>query len=380
MTSGAFQTLPKEWSVLPFTEALVDKTSGNSKVKTGDYLPIGKLPVVDQGQSEVAGFVDDVDLACKEQLPCILFGDHTKVFKYVEHPFALGADGVKVLVPTDGFDKRYLYHYLSTVRLPDDVGYSRHFKYLKRASVPKPPIAEQKRIAAILDKADAIRRKRQQAIQLADEFLRSVFLEMFGDPVTNPKGWDRHKFSDLCRQITVGIVVKPASYYVDVGVPALRSLNVRANRIEQANFVYFSEEDNAGRLAKTRVFTGDIVLVRSGQPGTAAVVPESLDGVNAIDILIARPKHHLVDSVFLAHFFNSPGGRALVLKEERGQIQKHLNVGSLSEALIPLPPFQEQERFRKIVERVSLLKKKYEQSDYEDLFSSLSQRAFQGAL
>src|SRR5690606_37723935 len=101
----------------------------------------------------------------------------------------LGADGAKVLEPVAKLEKRFLYHYLKQLRL-ESAGYSRHYKFLKETYVPVPPLLEQKRIAAILDKADAIRRKRQQAIQLADEFLRAVFLDMFGDPVTNPKGWE----------------------------------------------------------------------------------------------------------------------------------------------------------------------------------------------
>ncbi|ARI00244.1 type I restriction modification DNA specificity domain protein [Pseudomonas aeruginosa PAK] len=110
----------------------------------------------------------------------------------------MGADGAKVLEPKAELDKRFLFYYLSSLNI-ESAGYSRHFKFLKENVVPVPPLPEQKRIAAILDKADAIRRKRQQAIQLADDFLRAVFLDMFGDPVTNPMGWEVKRLGDVIK-------------------------------------------------------------------------------------------------------------------------------------------------------------------------------------
>ena len=185
------------WNSLPFTEAVADETGGNRKVLQRDYLSAGTLPVVDQGKGLIAGYTNDESAACNVELPVVLFGDHTKEFKFVDFPFALGADGVKVLKPATDLDEKFLYHYLKQVRLPGNAGYSRHFKFLKRERVPLPPLPEQKRIAAILDKADEIRRKRQEAIRLTEELLRSAFLEMFGDPVTNPKGWEVRRLGEV---------------------------------------------------------------------------------------------------------------------------------------------------------------------------------------
>lgn len=190
---------PPNWNILPFCDAIKDATAGNPKVKKGVYKQHGKLAVVDQGQGLIGGYIDDESQASKEQLPCILFGDHTKIFKFIDRAFALGADGVKILVPKSEFDKRFLYHYLNTLKLPDNAGYSRHYKFLKENHVVQPPLSDQKRIAAILDKVDTIRRKRQQAIKLADDFLRATFLDMFGDPVTNHKKWDRVTLADLIK-------------------------------------------------------------------------------------------------------------------------------------------------------------------------------------
>ena len=253
---------------------------------------------------------------------------------------------------------------------------------LEKIPVHLPEIAEQRRIAAILDKADALRFKRRNAIAKLDQLLQSVFLDMFGDPVTNPKDWPVVSVGENCEKVTVGIVVKPASYYVDSGVPAIRSLNIGVNHIVAENFVYFSEADNSGPLRKTVLRSGDVVAVRSGQPGKAAVIPPSLDGANAIDVLIARTNGTKLLQEFLAHFMNSSAGKKLVLAEQRGQVQKHLNVKQLSEAEIPLPPVTNQIRFvetsKRIEQQKHILQRHADQLDA--LFASLQRRAFAGEL
>jgi type I restriction enzyme S subunit len=115
--------------------------------------------------------------------------------------------------------------------------------HLKQMFVPLPPLEEQKRIAAILDKADAIRRKRQQAIELADQFLRSVFLDMFGDPVTNPKGWEVHELKSVVaddRIVTYGIV--QAGPDIPDGVPYIRTGDLKNGRIFQEGLLRTSRE------------------------------------------------------------------------------------------------------------------------------------------
>ncbi|MEW8333863.1 MAG: restriction endonuclease subunit S [Candidatus Thiodiazotropha sp.] len=253
---------------------------------------------------------------------------------------------------------------------------------VKELEVPLPPLPIQKQIAALLEKADTLRSQCKQMEQELNQLAQSVFLEMFGDPVTNPKGWVQTPCKELCRQITVGIVVKPSSYYVNEGVPALRSLNVRENRINDDNWVYFDSVLNETKLQKTRVYKGDVVIVRSGQPGTAAVIPPEFDGVNAIDILIARPNAEQLNSLYLSTFLNSVGGKRLVLSNERGQIQKHLNVGELGKALIPTPPIDKQAEYEIVfseIEKAKLVNgEKLKRA--EEQFNSLMQTAFNGKL
>ncbi|MCU0549539.1 MAG: restriction endonuclease subunit S [Leptolyngbya sp. Prado105] len=296
----------------------------------------------------------------------------------------LRADSQKV-------EPRYLYRWFSSGRLQTTVrSFGRQTTNISNLDINRclalpillPPIAEQKRIAAILDKAEELRDLRRKALGELDAIAQSIFLEMFGDPVTNPMGWERRVCKSLCSRITVGIVVQPASHYKESGVPALRSLNIKENSISLDNLVFFSQIDNETKLSKTRVKAGDVVLVRTGQPGTAAVIPDELDGVNAIDLLITTPLQNMIDSVYLCHFFNSSSGKRLVLSSQVGQIQKHLNVGILNESPVLLPPLPLQQEFARRVEAIEQLKTTHRESiaQLDTLFASLQHRAFRGEL
>ena len=253
---------------------------------------------------------------------------------------------------------------------------------LTKIKIPLPSLEEQKRIAEILDRSQFLISKRQEAIAQLDTLTQAIFIEMFGDPVRNPKGWNVKTCKNICSRITVGIVVQPASYYQEYGVPALRSQNIKPNSISTDNLVFFSESDNETKLAKTRVKAGDVVLVRTGQPGTAAVIPKELDGVNAIDLLITTPCKDVVDSLYLCSFLNSSWGKKLVLSSQVGQVQKHLNVGILNNAQIICPPLPLQKEFAQRVEAVEKLKATHRASlsELQALFASLQHRAFRGEL
>lgn len=252
------------WPLLCFSDLVEDVTSGNKKIKSRDYLDVGILPVIDQGKQFVGGFINDTDAVCNAELPVVIFGDHTRVVKYVDKQFALGADGVKILKPSsNSLDEKYLYHFLKQARLPKDAGYSRHFKFVKRLKIPLPPLKEQKRIAAILDKADALRRKRQQAIDLTDQLLRSIFLEMFGDPVTNPKGWDTSKLSDVAKFISGGTPRKNIAEFWGGGIFWVSPKDMKSVYIENSQDTVTDKALESGK-AKLIPKNSVLCVTRSG--------------------------------------------------------------------------------------------------------------------
>lgn len=157
-------TNPMGWSLASFGNTFDDTTAGNEKLQSSQFMESGKIAVVDQGQSQIAGYSDDVSIAYRGPLPVIVFGDHTRIFKFIDHPFVLGADGVRVLTPKPKVNPLFAYWHCKLLNIPS-AGYSRHFKYLKEKCFIFPEEALQNRFSdltqtvmsqtAVLEKAAA---------------------------------------------------------------------------------------------------------------------------------------------------------------------------------------------------------------------------------
>ena len=161
---------------VPFASVFRDVTRSVGRIRNGDYLRSGRFPIVDQGQEQVAGYSNGEEGLC-EDVPAIVFGDHTRCVKHVDFPFFAGADGVKILKPILG-DARYWYHALKSVRL-ENLGYSRHFKLLKQTSFIWVDEGDQHRIARVLDAVLALEEVARRQLSLLDNLVKSRFVEMF---------------------------------------------------------------------------------------------------------------------------------------------------------------------------------------------------------
>ena len=163
-----------------------------------------------------------------------------------------------------------------------------------------------------------------------------------------PVEWEVESCSAICKEIVVGIVIRPAQYYKPSGVPVLRSANVRENIIDTSDMVYMSERDNIA-LNKSRLSVGDLVTVRTGYPGNTAVITPELDGSNCVDIVISRPDSRRVRSNYLALWINSNFGKKQILEGQGGLAQQHFNVGEVRKLLVKVPSINEQIRIEDLL-------------------------------
>jgi len=369
---------------VPFLDVVRDASGGNSKVAQSDYLPEGLIPVIDQGKSDIAGYVNDSRFACNAVLPAIVFGDHTRVFKYVDFCFAMGADGTKVLVPKVESDTKYLYYALQGLQLPS-AGYSRHFKFLKETKIPLPPLAEQKRIAGILDAADALRAKRRAALAQLDALAQSLFLDLFGDPVTNPRGWPMRTIGSLALKFSDGPFGSnlKSSHYTSTGVRVVRLQNIGIGDFVDNDAAYISEEHFA-KLRKHECLPGDVLIGTMGDPNLRACIqPAWLElALNKADCVQFRPNSSLVTGEFVCALLNNPGTESLAQSLMMGQTRVRISMGRLRGLVVPLPPLPLQQSFAAAVESIEKQKARHREqlAGLDALFASLQHRAFRGEL
>lgn len=375
------------WQTLPFLDVFKDASGGNVKTPQKDFLESGEIPVVDQGQSLIAGYVNDRSRVCKTKQPVIIFGDHTRAIKYIDFEFAMGADGTKVLVPKLDSDTKYLFYALRAVNVPD-AGYSRHYKFLKETVIPFPPLAEQKRIAAILDAADALRAKRRESLAQLDALVQSTFLEMFGDPVTNPKGWESVSGSDSslgCIQDLANVAdvidcKHRTPLYTDEGYPVVRPRDVREDGIAFDNCVKTSREEFADLTEKRLPRVGDIVYSRNATFGVASLVTTSEKFAIGQDVCLIVPRN--INSVYLFYLLNSHFVRRQLGLATSGSTFKRINLKAIRKLKILVAPETVQKRFEAFYVEQNQLRILMHRSEAEldALFASLQHRAFAGEL
>lgn len=357
---------------LPFSEAFTNRTSGQQKIPQREYLEAGTLPVVDQGTDLVAGYTDDDCSAYNGPLPVIVFGDHTRVFKYVDFPFALGADGVKVLVPKEAFEPRYLYYLLLAQKLPSR-GYSRHFQFLRKTRIRWVPQSEQRRIVEILDQADHLRSLRTEADTMANRILPALFLKLF------VRGGSEGRGERLDELVEIGgAVVDPnRSEYLELPHVGGRQIEKGVGRILEMRSV----RDSRLRSGKF-YFTDRHVLYSKIRPYLNKVAYPRFAGLCSADIYPLLPKNRRIGPWFLAAMLRS--GDFLTYargKSDRLRIPK-LNREQLGSYSVPLPNPGALEAFEARAERLARLEKKRLRSGarIESLFRIVLHRGFQGDL
>ena len=250
--------------------------------------------------------------------------------------------------------------------------------------IPLPPLAEQKRIAGILDAADTLRVQRREALAQLDTLLQSTFLDMFGDPVTNPMGWEVRQLSETRSRIQIGpfgSLLHKEDYIVD-GVPLVNPMHIVSGRIKVGNEQTVSEQ-KAATLSNYRLQAGDVVMGRRGKMGRCAIVSDTEAGMLCgTGSLFVRPHPDELSSLFLARTFSSESMKRLLEGLSQGVTMPNLNRKMIEGLKVGIPPLDLQHRYAAIVESIEQQKatQRAHSAELDTLFASLRSRAFGGHL
>lgn len=296
--------------------------------------------------------------------------------------------GFKSFVPdTKVLAPEFLYWWLKAHRSQlEAVGSGATFKEVSKSTVsrveiPLPPLDEQTRIAAILDKADALRAKRRQAIALLDSLTQSIFLEMFGDPVSNPKGWPVIPLLNASTKITDGTHDTPKR--LAEGVPFLTGKNVRPYEIDLSQIEFVDQQTHEEIFRRCNPEFGDVLYVNIGA-GVGSAAMNRLDfDFSLKNVALIKPDRAIAIGEYIEMLLNNWDFKARVLDLwAQGGAQKFLGLGSIKKIEIPCPPLELQTEFVKTLSSINASRSKLIafKANAASLFASLQHRAFTGQL
>jgi type I restriction enzyme S subunit len=245
--------------------------------------------------------------------------------------------------------------------------------------LPLPPLVQQRRIAAILDQADALRAKRRAALAQLDALGESIFVDMFGSAVTILDKWRTVKLGELLSFMTSGSRGW-ARYYADTGARFLRIQNIGRNELVFDD-VARVQAPNTAEARRTAVQEGDVLLSITADLGRTAVVPADL-GPAFINQHLAILRTTAITPLFLSAYLASPSGQQQILKKNRQGVKAGLNFDDIQSLVVPVPSTDTQTRFVRVATAVASLVARYRTSlsPLDTLFASLQHRAFHGEL
>lgn len=391
-----------KWDVIPFISS-VNNVGTFAKVKTSECFEEGIYPVIDQSERQISGYINDEELLYKGELPIVIFGDHTRNIKYVDYPFAAGADGTKILHPKSHLNSKFFYYYLKALQIPN-LGYSRHYSILKQLDVPLPALEEQKQIAKKLDKLfdqiesikksteripELLKNFRQQILtyavtgKLTEDYcnslcymdLQEIILQLkeqrinqlsiksakdklekiYSDDNSSldfpiPKQWIPVNIDKVCDSFTYGTSAKSEN---EGKYPVIRMGNIQNGKLDWSDLKYTSDESE---YMKYKLNIGDILFNRTNSPelvGKTTIYDGNRAACYAGYIIKIDPYRKYVNPYYLNIVLNSQYAKRWCWENKTdGVSQSNINAQKISKFTIPYPSLSEQEE---IVNRVQSL-------------------------
>lgn len=361
--------LPEEWDVIPFIESLGQRTDiVPGSIQRQEYQMAGKHPIVDQSEKYVAGYTDDSTKVYRGKLPIIIFGDHTRIFKFIDFPFAVGADGTKILTPSSSlFDPKYFYYCLTSLDIPSR-GYNRHFKILKEKVLIKPPHPEQCAIAGVLSTIQKASEAQDKIIAAVREMKKSLMRHLFTYgpvPVAEaeqvplkqteigpvPEQWETTELGGLF-EIKQGKALSPA-HRRGIGPRLfLRTANVFWGYLNLTSIDSMDFTDK--EVSQLNLIPNDLLVCEGGDIGRTAIWRGELDVCcyqNHLHRL--RTSRDDVHPLFYMYWMQT----AYLLLGLYGGTGNKTTIPNLSQSrlkslVLPLPPISEQQEIAHMLSRV----------------------------
>ena len=329
-----------------FTNLYRDVTKEGTKIPQEKYCLTGQFPIVDQGQRVIAGWWND-DAGIFKNVPAIIFGDHTRAIKYMEQPFFIGADGVKILRPTNIKDNpKYLYYALQAAKIPN-LGYSRHFKVVKELQICIYSRDEQNEIVRVHEKIDYLIEQRHAETTYLDQLVKSRFIELFGEPELNPR--------DL-PVLPWGAVFQTTTGKLDSNA-----------MVENGRYPFFTCAKESYKIDSYAFDCEALLLAGNNAAGI-------------YDVKHYKGKFNAYQRTYVLRLMNEKWSYILFKRQledklrylqsqSKGTNTRYLTLGILNELRFVVPPIAEQEQFAAFVE----------QTDKSKYYSSLSFKYCQAA-
>lgn len=247
--------------------------------------------------------------------------------------------------------------------------------------IPLPPPATQKRIAEILDAADALRRKDQELLKKYDELAQAIFIDMFGDPVKNEKGWDVKKLKDVCNKITDGTHYSPPN--CKEGVPYITAKHLKQDFIDfYSNPTYISQKHHEEIFSRCTPVKSDVLYIKDGATtGIAAVNEYEFEFSMLSSLALIKPNKNNLNSYYLASYLNNDiVKQELIRNYMAGAAIKRFTLDKINKFEIVLPPIEMQNSFEQKWKILRNCVINVKSSKADDLFQTLIQKAFKGEL
>ena len=365
-----------KWQKVNFDSFFDVLPSKKYQVQRQDYLSNGDIPVVDQGQSLIAGYTNDKSKIFNHD-KVIIFGDHTRIVKYIDFEFAVGADGTQILGVKQNINLKFAYYQLLNKKIPD-TGYNRHFKYVKAEDYYIPPtLEEQQEIVDVLDAADRIISLRTACIESAQSIIPALFQEMFGDVKNNTKNWKLCNLNDLVyidrKNISVNELKSNAYRYI-----GLEHIEKDTGKI----LIDLENNFNVDLKSNKYYFTNEHVLYGKLRPYLNKVALPTCDGVCSTDIFPIMPRKNISNKYFIKYLMSSPYFVQITSLKTSGANLPRIGTKVLELIKVICPDIEIQNQFAAKAQEIEAYIKT-QQAELENaktMFQSLLHHSFTGEL